>query len=155
MRVPEVMPMKSWHYTARCDINLAIMTPTQTSAVVHQIWPLLAVSDIARSIEFYSDQLGFSVAGTAESDGRVFWCRLERGGVSIMLQQAEEEEDGPAEGRGRGVTFYFICNDADAMHADLSSRGLQVSPPRMTDYRMKQLFVPEPNGYLLCFESPA
>ena len=126
---------------------------TQNRVVVRQLWPLLAVKDIARSIEFYRDRLGFAVMGEAESDGKQFWCRLERGGSSIMLQQADEE-DGPAEGRGRGITLYFICDDAEAAYAELSSRGLQLTPPSLAYYGMKQLFVPEPDGYSICFESP-
>jgi catechol 2,3-dioxygenase-like lactoylglutathione lyase family enzyme len=129
-----------------------LMAVAEHSAVVRQIWPLLLVRDIERSVEFYRDRLGFKLAGQAEAQGKMFWCRLERGGASLMLQQAESE-DGPAEGRGRGVAFYFICDDADAMHADLSSRGLQLDPPKVAYYGMKQLFVPEPDGYSLCFES--
>jgi hypothetical protein len=82
----------------------------------------------------------------------MFWCRLERGGASIMLQQAEAE-DGPAEGRGRGVAFYFICDDADAVYTELTSRGLPLEKPTVAYYGMKQLFVPEPDGYSICFES--
>jgi len=37
---------------------------------------------------------------------------------------------------------------------ELSSGGMQLEPPTVAYYGMKQLFVPEPNGYLLCFESP-
>ena len=129
------------------------MTVTEHGALVRHIWPLLAVQDINRSVEFYQDRLGFTVVGKAESDGKMFWCRLERGGSSIMLQQAEDE-DGPAEDRGRGISFYFICDDADAMYADLLSRGLQLRPPSLAYYGMKQLFVPEPDGYSICFESP-
>ena len=108
---------------------------------------------IDRSVRFYRDRLGFAVVGNAESDGKVFWCRLERGGASVMLQQPEEE-DGPPEGRGRGVSFYFVCDDADMIHAELSDRGLQLEPPGAEYYGMKQLFVPEPDGYSICFESP-
>ena len=82
----------------------------------------------------------------------MFWCRLERGGASIMLQQAEDE-DGPAEERGRGVAFYFVCDNAGAVYAELSSRGLQLDPPKVAHYGMKQLFVPEPDRYSICFES--
>jgi catechol 2,3-dioxygenase-like lactoylglutathione lyase family enzyme len=130
-----------------------VMTRSERAVIVHQIWPLLVVRDIDRSVEFYRDRLGFSVVGQAESEGRMYWCRLERGGASIMLQEADDE-DGPAEGRGRGITFYFICEDADAVHADLSARGLQLEPPALAYYGMKQVFLPEPDGYSLCFESP-
>jgi uncharacterized glyoxalase superfamily protein PhnB len=120
---------------------------------VRELWPLLFVREMERSLTFYRDRLGFEVVSEARTDGRIFWCRLRRGGASVMLQQAEEE-DGPAEGRGRGVVFYLVCDDADAMHAELSERGLTLDPPTVAPYGMKQLYVPEPDGYAICFESP-
>lgn len=128
------------------------MAVAEQIAVVRQLWPLLFVQDIERSVRFYRDQLGFSLVNRADAHAKMFWCRLERGGASIMLQQAEDE-DGPAEGRGRGVAFYFVCDDADAMYRELTSRGLQLEPPKVAYYGMKQLFVPEPDGYSICFES--
>jgi uncharacterized glyoxalase superfamily protein PhnB len=128
------------------------MAIAEHTAVVRQLWPLLVVQDIERSVGFYRDRLGFALASQANAQGKVFWCRLERGGASIMLQQAEAE-DGLPEGRGRGVVFYFVCDDADAIYAELSSRGLQLDSPKVAYYGMKQLFVPEPDGYLICFES--
>jgi len=126
------------------------MTIDQTA--VRQVWPLLEVRDIARSVEFYRDRLGFDLVGRAAVDGRLFWCRLERGGSCVMLQQQEEGSLGME--RGRGVSLYFICDDADAMQVELSMRGLDVDPPSIAEYGMKQLFVAEPNGYQICFESP-
>jgi uncharacterized glyoxalase superfamily protein PhnB len=123
------------------------------SAAVRQLKPLLAVSDIQRSVEFYRDRLGFTLTSEAKNEGKMFWCSMERGGSAIMLQQAEEE-DGPSEGRGRGISLYFICDDADAIYADLTSRALQRSPPTIAYYGMKQVVVPEPDGYDICFESP-
>lgn len=83
----------------------------------------------------------------------MFWCSMARGGSAIMLQEAEDE-DGPATGRGRGVSFYFVCEDADAIYAEFTSRGLQLGSPTIAYYGMKQVVVPEPDGYFLCFESP-
>jgi uncharacterized glyoxalase superfamily protein PhnB len=129
------------------------MTTVEGVATIRHVWPLLMVEDMARSMSFYERTLGFSVVGRAEVDGRMFWCRLERGGASIMLQQSDDE-DGPVEGRGRGVALYFVCDDAERLHAELSGRGLQLPPVAVAEYGMKQLFVPEPDGYSVCFESP-
>jgi uncharacterized glyoxalase superfamily protein PhnB len=129
------------------------MTTSEQVVTIRQLWPLLAVEDMARSINFYESTLGFSVVGRAEIDGRTFWCRLERGGSSIMLQQADDE-DGPVGSRGRGVALYFVCDDVERLHAELSARGLQLPPATVAEYGMKQLFVPEPDGYSVCFESP-
>jgi hypothetical protein len=38
------------------------------------------------------------------------------------------------------------------MHAELTARGLALQPPENAYYGMRQLFVPDPDGYALCFE---
>ena len=120
---------------------------------VKGLWPLLRVKVMKQSLEFYQERLGFSIATKAAGDdGTIFWCRIFRGAASLMLEQVTAE-DGPAEGFGRGISFYFICDDADLLHAELQKRGLNLQPPQNAYYGMKQLFVPEPNGYQLYFES--
>src|SRR5262245_26265706 len=128
------------------------MSVAGRASMVQALWPLLTVQNLDRSVRFYRDQLGFTVVGQAAVAGRMFWCRLERGGASIMMQQAEQDE-APAVERGRGVDFYFVCDDVDVMYAELSSRGVQLDRPSLAYYGMKQLFVPEPDGYAICFES--
>lgn len=121
------------------------------SGSLRAIWPLLMVRDLERSVAFYSGQLGFRVIDEALSAGRRYWCRLERDGLSLMLQQGEDAADG--ERPGRGVVLYFVCDDAEALHAEFASRGVAVSPPQVAYYGMRQLFVPDPDGYEVCFES--
>src|SRR5215467_6054168 len=105
------------------------MTSTEKSAVVRQLVPLLAVTDIQRSVAFYRDRLGFALTGQADNEGKMFWCSMTRDGSAIMLQEADDDEDGPAGSRGRGVSFYFVCEDADAIHAEFTSRGVKLNPP--------------------------
>lgn len=129
------------------------MNAIENRAALQHLWPLLTVEDIQRSIAFYRDRLGFEVVAEASTAGTTYWCRLARQGGSLMLQQAEPAEDGPAEGRGRGISLYLVCDDADAMYAELVDRGLSLDPPQEAYYGMRQLFVPEPDGYAICFES--
>ena len=117
-----------------------------------ELAPLLYVDDIQRSVDFYCQMLGFTVSARWEPEGKLAWCRLERDGVPLMLQQANEE-DAPAASRGRGVVFFFQCNDAGTLHAELSSRGLPLSPPEAAFYGMNQVFVKDPDGYELCFQN--
>jgi uncharacterized glyoxalase superfamily protein PhnB len=128
------------------------MRLNQRTATIRELVPLLFVDDIVRSAGFYCDQMGFKITGTWEPDGKLSWCRLQRDGSAVMLQQACEE-DGPAESRGRGIGFFFICDDAEAVFNEFSQRGLQLSPPEDAFYGMKQVFVKDPDGYELCFES--
>lgn len=129
-------------------------TKTPATAEVTDLWPLLFVHDMKRSLAFYEEQLGFTRVGAAKGDdGAIFWCRLQRGRASLMLQQ-DCAEDGPTAGRGRGVGLYVICDDADRLYAEFTARGLALAPPTTAYYGMRQLTVPEPDGYYLCFESP-
>ena len=133
---------------------MQMATEDQTRAVkLSELCPLLFVQDIQRSIAFYCQTLGFNLAGQARSGGSVFWCMLQRDGCSLMLQQAEAEDGSPV-GRGRGVIFYFVCDDADRMHAELTARGLTLAAPRTAYYGMRQVTMSDPDGYQLCFENP-
>jgi uncharacterized glyoxalase superfamily protein PhnB len=128
------------------------MAIVHQSATIQDLIPLLFVEDMDGSLAFYRDQLGFDVAEKWEPEGKIAWCRLVRGGATLMLQEACEE-DGPAAGRGRGVGFFFHCDDADTVHIELCAKGLLLDPPTTAFYGMKQLFFKDPDGYELCFQS--
>ncbi len=122
-------------------------------AIIRELVPLLFVEDILRSAAFYQQRMGFALTEQWAPDGKLAWCRLERDRAAVMLQQAVSDEDGSVEGRGCGVAFYFNCNDAAAVHADLVSRGVAVAPPQPAFYGMNQVFVQDPDCYELCFQS--
>ncbi len=130
------------------------MPSIQSTATVSELVPLLFVDDIEKAVAFYCERLGFELVNKWEPDGKLSWCRIERGGVAVMLQQACAE-DGPAEGRGRGVGFFFNCDDVDKAYAQFSANGLKLDPPAVAFYGMNQVFFKDPDGYELCFQSPA
>ncbi len=119
---------------------------------IQELVPLLIVEDMDRSLGFYRDRLGFAVVRTWEPDGRIAWCRAERDGVAIMLQEACDE-DGPAEGRGRGTALFLHCDDANVEHQRLGKLGLELAPPQVAFYGMNQFFLTDPDGYELCFQN--
>ena len=123
------------------------------STEVYELVPLLFVEDISQSAGFYTDLLGFEMKLKWEPEGKLSWCRLERGNSALMLQLASPEEDGTKAERSKGVGFFFRCEDAQAMYDELSSSGLQLKPPRVAFYGMNQLFIKDPDGYELCFQN--
>ncbi len=120
---------------------------------IRQLWPLLPVSDIDRSVGFYRDKLGFTIVGEANDDRGVFWCRLGRAGASIMLERTGHASRPLPQG-APAISLYFVCDDADALYAELVERGLALDPPTTAYYGMRQVFVPDPDGHSVCFESP-
>lgn len=129
------------------------MASASAGALLRQVWPLLLVRDLDQARQFYVDRLGFRVVDEAASAGRVFWLRLERDGVSLMLQQAEAE-DGDVAGRTGGLSLFLLCDNVDALHNELATQGLPLDAPQDAYYGMRQLFVTDPDGYQLCFETP-
>jgi uncharacterized glyoxalase superfamily protein PhnB len=130
------------------------MSTPEQSAVVRDVVPLLFVDEIALCVAFYVNKLGFAIERKWEPEGTLAWCKLRRDRSAIMLQQACEE-DGPADARGRGIVFYFNCDDVDALYAEVVARGLSVGPAEVAFYGEKQLSLRDPGGYSLCFQSPA
>ena len=120
---------------------------------VTQTVPLLLVSQFETSLPFYRDGLGFQVDREWSHENRLAWCWLTQGTASLMLQQATAE-DPPAASWGRGMTLYFLCDDASEAYRQFQERGIDASPPTETFYHMNQVFVSDPDGYRLCFENP-
>ncbi len=117
---------------------------------VQRIWPLLWVSNLEASITFWVERLGFSLVAADGSEGERSWCRVERGGAAIMLQQG-----GPAPTAGPArITLYLLCADVDALRVEFSDRGLPLEEPADAYYGMRQLRVPEPDGHEIWFETP-
>jgi uncharacterized glyoxalase superfamily protein PhnB len=114
--------------------------------------PLLYVTDINRSVDFYSRQLGFTLTESYSPHDQLCWCRLQRGGSAFMLQLASEK-DGSSAQRTHGVIFYFFCTDADALHTEFTAAGLTLAPPQKAFYGMNQLSLTDPDGYALCFQN--
>jgi catechol 2,3-dioxygenase-like lactoylglutathione lyase family enzyme len=124
---------------------------------LRQAVPFFWVRDIERTVRFYADGLGFVVTKEWRDDGRLRWCWLERDGVAVMLQ--EFWTDGPdrnlPEGQvGAGAAVYFVCDDAVALWRGFVARGLPAKRPFVGN-GMWVTEVPDPDGYVLFFESPA
>lgn len=120
--------------------------------------PLLQVFDMPMSVAFYRDVLGFEVVATSKP-GPVFdWALLRLHGVELMLNTAYESDQrppgpGPARFAAHDDTcLYFSAPDVDAMYVHLRAKGLDVQPPKVAYYGMKQLYMHDPDGYGVCFQ---
>lgn len=120
---------------------------------VSQTVPLLLVSDLEQSCAFYESGLGFRRVREWTPEGVLSWVWLEHGTAAFMLQQYCEEDPPPATW-GKGFTLYFLCEDAELASRKLREQGIEASAPSETFYGMKQTFVTDPDGYLVCFENP-
>jgi len=115
-----------------------------------------------RSIRFYRDVLGFEVVANSPQLGEDFfhWVWLRLGQAELMLNTAYEDNRPPSPEPRRVAAhcdtgLFFGCPDVDAAYEHLRSKGLEVKPPKVAPYGMKQLSLTDPDGYELCFQWPA
>lgn len=118
---------------------------------VEQAVPLFAVADMARSLAFYVDGLGFSMTEKWEVGGMVKWCWLNIGSAAVMLQEISPKWK-PEGKLGAGVSINFICRDALALYREFRSRGVDAQRPFVGN-GMWVTSLTDPDGYPLHFES--
>jgi glyoxylase I family protein len=129
------------------------------------LYPLISVYDMPTALAFYRDRLGFElVEHSPEIDapeGRYFhWAWLRLGCIHLMLNTAYDEGERPpfpdaariAAHRDTGL--FFGCPDVDAAYQTLRTAGIELAPPQVAPYGMKQLWLTDPDGYQLCFQAP-
>ena len=127
-----------------------------------KLTPNLMVEDVAATVAFYRDVLGFSVLATVPPEGDSFgWAMMQRGNVEIMFQSRDSlTHDLPALGLkdipiGGSLTFYIeVAEDIDTLYAALKDKVSLVAEPHNTFYDTREFYFRDLNGYILAFSQP-
>jgi uncharacterized glyoxalase superfamily protein PhnB len=111
-----------------------------------QVRSVLAVKDLARSVEFYRDMLGFTV--DFEADG---WSFLSRDQFRLMLGHCPDEV--PARDIHDHSWFAHVTVEAiDELHREFKQRG--VNPTQDIEdkpWGMREFTVTTPEGHRIVF----
>jgi catechol 2,3-dioxygenase-like lactoylglutathione lyase family enzyme len=116
------------------------------SPLFTRIVPRLPVADLARSVAFYRDTLGFRTDVLWPEDAPWF-ATLERDGVGVGLFVPTAEhpvQAGYAE-------LYIEVTDARLMHAQVKDRAHVEWGPEVYGYGRREFAVRDPDGYLVIF----
>ncbi len=106
---------------------------------------VFTVGDIAASIAYYRDALGFDVA--FEYGEPLFYAGFCRDPVEIHLIAASATKRLPGNG-----AICLLVENVDAIHAELVQRGAKiVSPPQNSAYGMRDFNVLDLDGNQLTF----
>jgi glyoxylase I family protein len=123
--------------------------------------PLLAVFDMSTSIRFYCEGLGFEIVDTDGKPAPQFdWVMLRLNGAMLMLNTAYDEgrrppiPDPARLATHQDIGIYFGCPDVDGAYAHLRGMGINAKEPKAARYGMKQLYLTDPDGYVLCLQWP-
>lgn len=116
-----------------------------------EIQPILHVSSIERSVEFYQEKLGFDLGFAMTGDGgRMVHASVINGAVTIMLGYPDPAD---ADQRlGGGAVLYTYLDDVDAYYERVRSAGTAFTEEITDQYWGDRTFtVTDPDGYVLTF----
>ena len=105
------------------------------------------VTDQDRALEFYKDALGFEIRIDASFGTGQRWIELAAPGATTTIALAPP---GPGERTGVDTGIRFETTDAEADHADLQARGVDVDPQILRLPNVPAMFMlRDPDGNIL------
>jgi uncharacterized glyoxalase superfamily protein PhnB len=111
------------------------------------IMPVLKVTDLQRSIDWYTAALGFETVRRFEQDGGGENCFIRAGETELLLTTGAHLGDPPA----FTGTIYFRVAGVDAIYAKVKDRAEIVWPLEEQEYGTREFGIRDPDGYLLAF----
>ena len=122
------------------------------------MFPTLSVADVASSVEWYTNRLGFASVFTLPSpDGGIAMAHMRwRKYADLLLVPDFRPPDAPYP-KGVGVVFSFLVGmtPVDEMAANLAKSGVEVAEGPVTrPWNTREIVVHDPDGYTLVFFEP-
>ena len=118
---------------------------------IHSLQPVLAVPDIAQTVAFYRDVLGFAVDfmyGNPPTHAAVFQGEWSCEGARIQFTHTEHNQTQPP----AGWLYFFVLEDIDGLFARYVAGGAKViATPQSQPWGMREFTIADCNGYLLRF----
>jgi uncharacterized glyoxalase superfamily protein PhnB len=110
--------------------------------------PSFTVNDVEKSLAFYRDVLGFTVAERREQEGKLMGAMMQAGDVMFMLGQ-DDWKKGRDRKKGEGCRVYCITTqDVDALAKGIESRGGKLdAPPQYQPWGSRDFSLSDPDGF--------
>lgn len=126
--------------------------------IFNKLIPELSVTDIQKSLRFYTDIIGFKVEYSRPED-KFYFLSLE--GSQLMVEETNDnwwtgELEHPF---GRGINFQIEVSDVSTLVERLDEAGIALFRPLKeswyrgedTEFGQIEFLVQDPDGYLLRF----
>lgn len=116
----------------------------------------IVVKDLAKSLAFYKDTLGFTVVSALPQTTPHVFAWVQRGGVHIFLNdlatvqkdpvQAKRYKPGPG-----GIAIYVLLTGVDDLYGAIKGKATVTEPIETKAYGSREFTVTDPDGYVLTF----
>ena len=119
------------------------------------ITPNLVVADVARSVAFYRDVLGFEVMTTVPDAPPFVFAMLHRGPVQVFVNSREaavaEYPMFKEQRIGGTLTLFLDVAGVRRAYDELKDRAQVVMPLEVKWYGMTEFAIEDPDGYVITF----
>ncbi len=125
-----------------------------TDLQARSVSPSLTVSDLQKSIRFYTEGLGFSTGEEWKDGDKLIGILLQSGNTHLMLGQ-DDFAKGRDRAKGVGMRLYFQGDgNVDALGAQAKAAGFTLdSEPGDLGWGPRGFTMTDPDGYKLTIAS--
>ena len=118
--------------------------------------PMLNVSNIDDSLDFYQQACGFEVVSDPAAVRQWRWASIRSGYTELMLSESgqaavETNISDPHVERDWRSIFYFYPDDVVGLYAHVIAQGFKPTPLVVTTYGMREFSLIDPDGHVLSF----
>jgi uncharacterized glyoxalase superfamily protein PhnB len=115
----------------------------------------LTVNDVAKSMAWYCDVLGFAVEQRWEHEGALLGAELTAGGATVFVGQ-DDWKKGRDRVKGEGVRLYLYVRarrDVDRLAAGIRTRGGALASEPRDEWGVRSFNLEDPSGYKITVSS--
>jgi uncharacterized glyoxalase superfamily protein PhnB len=114
----------------------------------------LTVSDLERSVSWYTEILGFTIDRRHERDGTLMAVSLKAGAVRLLLSQ-DDGSRGQDRARGEALSLRITTRqDIDALAASIKAQGVALDTEPMSAHGYRVFRLHDPDGFRFTVSSP-
>ncbi|HSE68984.1 MAG TPA: VOC family protein [Gemmatimonadales bacterium] len=119
---------------------------------LRHITPGITVNDLARSMAFYTEGLGFIVGERWEEEGKLAGVELTAGGAHLVLTQ-DDFKKGRDRVKGVGLRLWFYtAQDLDGLAARAKASGIVLDQePADMPWGARTFMLTDPDGFKISF----
>jgi predicted enzyme related to lactoylglutathione lyase len=121
---------------------------TSTVSKIKKMSPQFLVSDIERSIEFYTKKLAFELEFFYED----FYAGIIKDGCSIHLKSGKpsiEERNNKKE--NNDLDIVFSLDGVEVLYEDFVNKSVEIIQPLCNRPYGMEFYIADPDGYILAF----
>ena len=128
-----------------------------TDSILERIYPFFIVKNLAESIDFYNQKLGFETDMLVPEEDPFFGI-VSRDNVRILLKHITKHiHPAPNHTRHEWARWdaFILVSDPDVLFAEYRSRGLEFHETLAdTSDNLRAFELKDHDGYVLCFGKP-